>query len=295
MTTADHEGVRPPTGDGFADSVTVAFGDPDADVYALARLGIVPGAEARASALAVLCSGGRPVAAVAKGQIDVPSPDWAEIDAAGLRMQTDQPLRAWRVAFTGEAASFDVRCSAVTPPIELGADSPAALAGGMQGYDQLVRVAGTATVGGAERKITALGQRTHAWGIADWDRMESVRTVGAWLGDDRAVGLQAVRRPGARGHEADAVSAWLLGEEGAHALSEARLSTTYDDEGRQRRAGLELWEQEDSEYPHRIAGEVVCGSTLDLGALRLDTAFFRFRMEGQEGAGRYDLLRRVTA
>jgi hypothetical protein len=165
----------------------------------------------------------------------------------------------------------------------------------MQGYDQLVRVTGTATVGGRERKVSALGQRTHAWGIADWDRMESVRTVGAWLGEDRAVGLQAVRRPGARGHEADAVSAWLLGEEGARALSEARLSTTYDDEGRQRRAGLELWEQADSEYPHRLAGEVVCGSTLDLGALRLDTAFFHFRMEGQEGAGRYDLLRRVEA
>jgi hypothetical protein len=295
MTTPDHERVRPPTGDGFADSVTVAFGDPKADVYALARLGIVPGAGPRVSALAVLCSGGRPVAAVAQGQIEVPAPDWAGIDAAGVRMEANEPLRAWRVAFTAEAASFDVRCSAVIPPIELGADSPAALAGGMQGYDQLVRVTGTATVGGRERKVSALGQRTHAWGIADWDRMESVRTVGAWLGEDRAVGLQAVRRPGARGHEADAVSAWLLGEEGARALSEARLSTTYDDEGRQRRAGLELWEQADSEYPHRLAGEVVCGSTLDLGALRLDTAFFHFRMEGQEGAGRYDLLRRVEA
>jgi hypothetical protein len=295
MITPDHERVRPPTGDGFADSVTVAFGDPKADVYALARLGIVPGARPRVSALAVLCAGGRPVAAVAQGQAEVPTPDWAEIDVAGVRMEASEPLRAWRVAFTAEAATFDVRCSAVIPPIELGADSPAALAGGMQGYDQLVRVTGTATVGGRERKVTALGQRTHTWGIADWDRMESVRTVGAWLAEDRAVGLQAVRRPGARGHDADAVSAWLLGEEGAHALSEARLSTTYDGEGRQRRAGLELWEQADSEYPHRLAGEVVCGATLDLGALRLDSAFFRFRLEGQEGAGRYDLLRRVEA
>src|SRR3954470_6881442 len=295
MTTPDHERVRPPTGDGFADSVTVAFGDPNADLYALARLGIVPGAGPRVSALAVLCSDGRPVAALAQGQIEVTAPDWAEIDAAGPRRETHEPLRAWRVAFTAEAASFDVRCSALTPPIELDADSPPALAGGMQGYDQLVGVSGTVTVRGAERKLTALGQRTHAWGIADWDRIESVRTVSAWLGQDRAVGLQAVRRPGARGHEADAVSAWMLGEEGASALSEARLSTTYDDEGRQRRAGLELWERADSEYPHPVAGEAGGGSTLGLGALRLDTAFFRFRMEGQEGAGRYDLLRRVEA
>jgi hypothetical protein len=242
----------------------------------------------------VLCAGNKPVGGVAQGQIEVAAPpDWGELEAAGLRMQTEEPLRAWRVGFAAEATSFDVRLSALTPPIELGADSPAAVAGGLQGYDQLCRVQGTATIGGASRPVNGLGQRTHAWGIADWDRMESVRTVGAWLGEDRAVGLQAVRPSGGDGHDDDAVSAWLLGEEGALALADARLSTTYDDEGRQRRAGLELWEREESEYPHRLAGEVVCGSTLDLGALRLDTAFFRFRMEGREGAGRYDVLRRA--
>jgi hypothetical protein len=289
----EHERVRPPFGDGFADSVTVAFGDPAAELYAVARLGIVPGAGARVSALAVLFAGGAPVAAVAQGQIEVAAPDWTALEAAGVRMETFEPLRAWRVAFTGEGARFDVRLSAVTPPIELVPESPAAAAGGLTGYDQLVRVTGTAVVGGREQPIDALGQRTHAWGIADWETVEAVRTVNAWLGEDRAVGLQSVRPAGVAGHEQDAVSAWLLGEEGALAVEDARLSTTYDDEGRQRRAGLELWEREDSEFPHRMAGEVVCGSTLDLGALRLDTAFFRFRMEGREGAGRYDVLRRA--
>jgi len=287
VITADDERVRTPAGEGFADSVTVALGDPGANVYAVARLGIVPGGEPRASALAVLCAGGRPVGAAAQGQLEVQAPDWAALEAAGVRMETLEPLAGWRVAFTAEGAGFDVRLSALTGPIELEE------AGGMQGYDQLCRVQGTAVVGGSERPLDGLGQRTHAWGVADWDRMESVRTVGAWIGEDLAVGLQAVRRAGARGHDADAVSAWMLGEDGPQQLSEARLSTTYDDAGRQRRAGLELWEREDSEYPHRVAGEVVCGSTFELGALRLDTAFFRFRMEGREGAGRYDLLRRA--
>ena len=287
MITADDERVRTPAGEGFADSVTVALGDPGANVYAVARLGIGPGGEPRASALAVLCAGGRPVGAVAQGQLEVQAPDWAALEAAGVRMETLEPLAGWRVAFTAEGAGFDVRLSALTGPIELEE------AGGMQGYDQLCRVQGTAVVGGSERPLDGLGQRTHAWGVADWDRMESVRTVGAWIGEDLAGGLQAVRRAGARGHDADAVSAWMLGEDGPQQLSEARLSTTYDDAGRQRRAGLELWEREDSEYPHRVAGEVVCGSTFELGALRLDTAFFRFRMEGREGAGRYDLLRRA--
>jgi hypothetical protein len=293
VITADDERLRPPAGAGFADSVTIAFGDPGAEAYAVVRLGIVPGDAPRVSALAVLCADGRPVGAGAQGQIEVAAPDWTALEAAGVRMETAAPLSAWHVSFATQDAGFDVRLSALTPPIELAPSSPAAVAGGMQGYDQLCRVQGSVVVGGRERPIDGLGQRTHAWGIADWDRMESVRTIGAWLGEDRAVGVQAVRRPGTAGHDADAISAWMLGEEGPTELSEARLSTTYDDAGRQRRAGLELWEREDSEYPHRVAGEVVCGSTLDLGALRLDTAFFRFRMEGREGAGRYDLLRRV--
>ena len=74
--------------------------------------------------------------------------------------------------------------------------------------------------------------------------------------------------------------------------SSPRLSTTYDGDGRQRRAGLELWVDEDG-CPRRAAGEVVCGTSLDLGRLRLDCAFFRWRMEGREGVGRYDVLRRT--
>ena len=46
-------------------------------------------------------------------------------------------------------------------------------------------------------------------------------------------------------------------------------------------------------YARRAAGEVACGTTLDLGRLRLDCAFFTWRMEGRSGVGRYDVLRRV--
>jgi hypothetical protein len=35
----------------------------------------------------------------------------------------------------------------------------------------------------------------------------------------------------------------------------------------------------------------VCGTSLDLGRLRLDCAFFRWRMDGRTGFGRYDILR----
>jgi hypothetical protein len=77
------------------------------------------------------------------------------------------------------------------------------------------------------------------------------------------------------------------------AVFDPRLSTTYDDKLRQRRAGLELWMQEEGGLARRVAGEVLCGTTVDLGELRLDSAFFAWRMEGREGTGRYDVLRRV--
>jgi hypothetical protein len=88
------------------------------------------------------------------------------------------------------------------------------------------------------------------------------------------------------------VWAALLDEAGTLRVEDARLSTTYDGEGRQRRAGLELWLEGD-ELPHRASGEVLCGSTLDLGALQLECAFFQWRVDGESGVGRYDVLRRV--
>jgi hypothetical protein len=71
------------------------------------------------------------------------------------------------------------------------------------------------------------------------------------------------------------------------------LSTTYDADGRQRHAGAELWVDDDGP-PRRLAGHVLCGTTLDLGRLRLDCAFFRWHMDGREGVGRYDVLRRTA-
>jgi hypothetical protein len=77
-------------------------------------------------------------------------------------------------------------------------------------------------------------------------------------------------------------------------VADPRLSTTYDADGHQRRAGLELWVDETDGYPHRGSGEVLCGSTLELGQLRLDCAFFRWRLGGRTGVGRYDILRRAA-
>jgi hypothetical protein len=290
----EHEAPRTDGGD-FSDAVTVAFGDPAAELYGVARLGLAEGA---ASGLALLFWRGEPVAVSAEGGVEIDAPSsWDEVSAAGLDTSVIDPLRSWRLHFAGDDASLDLGLDATGPVAELDASHPVARAGGMAGYEQPVRVRGEAVVGSDRLSVDGLGQRGHSWGAPDWDRIELARTVSVWLGDDLAVSLTAVRPAGKRDHAAEAVVAAILDrdEDGVSRtidVADPRLSTTYDDEGRQRQAGLELW-IDDNGYPRRAAGEIACGTSLDLGRLRLDCAFFRWRMEGREGFGRYDVLRRA--
>jgi len=281
--TPDLEDPRPAGPEGFSDAVTFSFGDPDADVYAVARIGL--SGEASASGLALVFSGGEPVAVQADGVVDIAERSWAAIDAAGLATTIERPLEAWTLSFASDGATFDLRVEAVS--------APGAMAdGGMEGYEQLCRFTGDATVAGRRVAIDCLGQRGHSWGAPDWEQMALARTLGAWIGEDLGVSLLAIRPAGADRHDQESIAAYVYDGGEPIQVQEPRLSTGYDGEQRQRRAGLELWLDEESPA-RRAAGEVVCGTSLDLGRLRLDCAFLRWHMEGREGVGRYDILRRV--
>jgi hypothetical protein len=295
VTDASAERARRPTGPAFADAVTFSFGDSAAGLYGLARLGLAGADGGReASALAVLFSGREPVAALARGGLAVaPDACFEHLRLPGLEATVDEPLRQWTVRFGDDPHGFDLTFEAAGPPAEVEPSEPAARAGGMTGYTQLCHVRGTARAGGRTHEVRGLGQRAHDWGEPDWERIGSTRTLSAWLEDGTGLALFAVRPAGAAGHDHEAAWAALLGAAGSLRVDAARLSTTYDDAGRQRRAGLELWVGEEDAYPRRATGEVVCGSTLDLGQLRLDCAFLRWRMDGRAGIGRYDVLRRA--
>ncbi|MCW3012898.1 MAG: hypothetical protein JWO90_3302 [Solirubrobacterales bacterium] len=302
--TAALESPQPPTGAGFSDAVTFAFGDLDAQLFGVARVGLSPGEDGapQASGLAVLFSGFEPIAVRAAGGLPVAAgAGWEDVDAAGVRTTTQKPLSTWDVAFVGDDAStgFALRFEALSPAGALAEDDPVAEAGGMQGYEQLCRVTGVATVGGEERAVRCLGQRGHSWGAPDWERITLARTVSAWMDEDLAIAVTAIRPRRAKSHADEALAASLflpLDEDGtiaAIAVPEVRLSTTTDAEGRQRKAGVELFLDEE-DPGHRAAGEVLCGTSLDLGRLRLDCSFFVWRMEGLTGVGRYDVLRHAT-
>lgn len=302
--TAADEKPRSGGGPGFSDAVTYAFGDLDAQLFGIARVGLSPGADGttQASGLAVLFSGFEPIAVRAAGGLPAATADgWDAVEAAGVRSVEQTPLTAWDVTFAGDDGrdGFALRFEALSPAGELSPDAPAAVAGGTEGYEQLCRVTGVATVGGEERAVDCLGQRGHWWGTPDWERIALTRTVTAWMEEDIALSVTAVRPVKARSHAEEVLAASLFtapeesGAVAAIAIPEVRLSTTTDADGRQRRASVELF-LDDDDPGRRAAGQVLCGTSLELGRLRLDCAFFAWRMEGHTGVGRYDVLRHAS-
>ena len=274
---------RPPGDPAFSDALTFSFADPAATVCGVARLGLSGGG---ASGLVMLFRDGEQLSVVADGE-GTPGTAWEEVRAAGLATEALAD-RGWALRGTGDV-SFELRFDPVGPPLVLDASSAVGRAGGMEGFDHVCRVSGS--FGGAP--FAGMGQRGRSWGAPDWDRMSLARTVTAWFDDDHAFSALAVRPAQASSHADEAVAAFLLDGERLD-VSEARLSTTYDAQERQRAAGLEVYLGPEEEFPRRLAGEVAAGSSLDLGRLRLDCAFFRWRWDGRTGAGRYDVLRRTS-
>lgn len=259
-------------GEGFTDAVTVSFADAERGWFGMARLGI---SGEGTSALAILFHGREVAGALALGELDE--------NTGPLTMTVDEPFERWTVRWDGDATGFELALTAACAPAERSV--------GLDGYEQLVRVEGTVRAGGETAEIQGVGQRGHTWGVVEWDGLALTRGVSAWLGDGGVV-LEATRPERADGHDGEQVWAALVHQGEPVPVDDPRLSTTYDGDGHQRRAGLELWMTEEDDYPLRAAGEAICGSSLELGALTLDLAFFRWRAEGTEGVGRYDVLRR---
>ncbi|HEX2086270.1 MAG TPA: hypothetical protein VHF89_11345 [Solirubrobacteraceae bacterium] len=261
MTIApEHE--RPQArGSEESDSVAVAFGDREARTYGLARVALGGG---ESSGMGLLFAGDEPVA----------------VRTEGVSVEVVEPLRRWKASCDG---LFDLDVEALSAPAEVAV-------GATTGYEQLCRVRGVA--GG--RRLDCLGQRGHSWGRTDWSKLELARTLSAWLDDATAATVSAVREQSAKHHADEEIAAHVVLGGTPIPVADPRVSTRYDAEGRQVHAGLELWVSDGGgELPHRAAGEVVCGTTLDLGSLRLDCAFFEWHMEGRTGVGRYDVVRRA--
>ena len=161
--------------------------------------------------------------------------------------------------------------------------APAAELGGVSA--RVCRVTGEAL----GRRVDCLGTIGETRAAPRWDELDALRTVSVLVDPERAL-LALARRPrGARGHGDELVKAALLNAGELLDVEEARLSTVYDGEGRQRSAGLELW-MPGEEFARRGSGTAVAGTSLELEGLSVHIAIFHWLLEGVEGYGAYELM-----
>jgi hypothetical protein len=139
------------------------------------------------------------------------------------------------------------------------------------------------------RGVECLGVVTETTTPPSWSELDAVRTLAALFDPGLAV-LALARRPhGVHGHGEEQVTGWLVRDSTPQAVEEARISTVYDGDGRQRSAGLELW-LPGEDFPRRLSGTARAGASLTLEGLRVHAAVFAWQMEGREGVGAYDIV-----
>jgi hypothetical protein len=245
---------------------TFAFGRLDTGVWGVAWIPADP-------QQAFVAIGSPTGSAVLPATLDGDSPDHAwslRADGIGLQIApAGDPVRAAGPGTNGEAG----------------------------GFDQLCLIDGSVLIGAAEHCAHSYGSRTARPRLADLDRFASVREVAAWFGPDQGLTLLALRPPRSRGHDHDVLSASLFDPEGAVAVAEPRLSTTYAAGGRIARAGLELWlggdDEEEQQYPRRVAGEALGpAASGTAGGLAVQAELLRWHSRGLDGVGVYLLATR---
>jgi hypothetical protein len=180
----------------------------------------------------------------------------------------------WRAELPGK---LSLRLEPVSAELDLGGVTA-----------RVCRVSGQAS----GRAVSCLGTFSVTTVTPRWEELDAIRSLSA-LVDERNGLLALARRPrGAPGHGQELVRAGLLVEGELHEAEESRISTVYDGDGRQRSAGLELW-LPGEEFPRRGSGVAIAGSSFELDPVRVHAAVFRWRIDGRDGIGAYELQVRI--
>ena len=278
----------------FSDAVTVAFGDGAADLYGVARMGLAGrrgGGAWRSSSAAASRSPCVPRAAwrwTARRRAGRRSPP------PGWTPRSIEPLRRWRLQLRGRRRdrwTSSSRRSARRPswPPTIRRPRPAA----WHGYEQLCRVRGAATVGDRRSRCarwasagTPGARRTGT--ASPWPARSACGWARTWPSRCRRAPRQGRRTP----------TSWWRRDHGGRRGRRRRRRRAGRAVGRGpaavdhlRRRGAPAPRRPRAvggrgrPLPGEIAGEVVCGTTLDLGRLRLDCAFFRWRGRAARASG----------
>ena len=115
------------------------------------------------------------------------------------------------------------------------------------------------------------------------------REVTIVLSDGGLICVTSARTAGSERHGAEETTAAISHPGGYLDFDQVLLSTEYDAAGRQRRATLELWPASEEIAALHGAGSVVSGCTAKVGPARINTALFRWALDGHTGLGRYEI------
>jgi hypothetical protein len=193
--------------------------------------------------------------------------------------------RAWTLddapSFSREGEVVRASCGGEVE-LEFHPFSPVAELGGASA--RVARVRGRA----AGQTVECLGTVGETREVPRWDELDAVRLLSAVFNEENALLLAARRPRGALGHGQELVVAHLLSAGELLAVEDARVSTVYDGQGRQRSVGLELW-LPGEDFSRRGSGAVRAGLTLALEGLRVDAGLVAWRMEGRDGVGTYEI------
>jgi hypothetical protein len=243
---------------------TLAFGDAQADLW-----GVVWGAR---DAVAII-GGSRTGATVS---IDSAAQDAGAVRADGLTLEVEV-IGECEISYQ-DASDSDAEAS----------DADVVTA-------QICAVAGTASLDGDPQTVDCLGLRVMQ-AAPDPAGLDSLRQVLAWFAPGDALAVAAARPRRSAGHDRDEVTAAMFEPAGPLGIDEARLSTTYGEDGAPRRMSLELWpveeEEQEGAYPRRVAGEVVGPAIVaTAGEFRLEARPMRCHRAGNDGRGVYLIAR----
>jgi hypothetical protein len=194
----------------------------------------------------------------------------------------------WRVAGDG----FSLEATALSVPVPAPDAKPRVGAPWVRGEGpELCRVQGRVDAAGGD--FEGFGARFTAPAPPSAKAAAStVRLVGAWFPGAMAISATAIRPRRVEHQDGDVVAASLFDPDGWTAVSDPRLSTTYDGSGAPARMNLELWISEgEDEFPRRAAGEVSgAGGSVTADGVALTVLPLRCHSRGEDGAGVYALV-----
>lgn len=196
------------------------------------------------------------------------------VDGAPLELETEHGELAVSIASTGEPIRFDGELTG-------------------QREASLIEAKGRLTHQGKDVELDCRGVLHRRGDEPEMDGLTRDATV--ILADGGLICVASASAGGSVEHGAEETVAAITHPGGYIEFDEVLLSTEYDSAGRQRRATLELWPATEDVAALHGAGSVVTGCTAKIAGSVVNTALFRWSLDGHVGLGRYEITRPAGA